>query len=103
MWSSASWTFEFSLKDDVMDGGWYPESAINGVIFAAVWKEVLYHHSERGNPWPVVFFYQIQNKEDILPNIYLLSQFDHQIEDDKMSYELIEYPNKKITLSKNFQ
>ena len=37
----------------------------------------------------------------ILPNIYLLSQFDQRIEDDKISYELIEYPNKKITPSKN--
>ena len=24
MWYSTAWTFEFSLKDDVMDGGWYP-------------------------------------------------------------------------------
>ena len=53
--------------------------------------------------WPIVFVYQIQNNEDILPNIYLLSQFDDQIEDDKMSYELVEYPNKKIIPSKNFQ
>ena len=53
--------------------------------------------------WPIVFSYQIQNNEDILPNIYSLSQFDHRIEDDKMSYELIEYQDKKIISSKNYQ
>ena len=46
--------------------------------------------------------YQIQNNEDILQNIYSLSLFDHRIEDDKKSYELVEYPNKKIIMSKNF-
>ena len=49
MWSSTAWTLEFALKYDVMDGGWYPQSAINGVIFSAVCKEVLYHHLARGN------------------------------------------------------
>ena len=50
-----------------------------------------------------MFVYQIENNEYILPNIYLLSHFDHKIEDDKMSYELIDYPNKKIISSKKFQ
>jgi len=52
--------------------------------------------------WPIVYVYHIQSNEDILPNICLLSQFSHQIEDDKMSYELTEYQDKKIILSKNF-
>ena len=46
--------------------------------------------------WPIMLSYQIQNNEDIPPNIYSLSLFDHRIWDDKMSYELVEYPNKKI-------
>ena len=53
--------------------------------------------------WPIMPVYQIQSNEDILPNICLLSQFSHKIEDDKMSYELTEYQDKKIILSKNFQ
>ena len=53
--------------------------------------------------WPIVFVYEINNNEDIIPNIYSLSQFAHQIEDDKMSYGLVEFPNKKIIPSKNFQ
>ena len=52
---------------------------------------------------PIVSVYQIQSNEDILPNICLLSQFAHQIEDDNMSYELTEYQEKKIIMSKNFQ
>ena len=48
--------------------------------------------------WPIVSVYQIQSNEDILPNTCLLSQFSHQIEDDKMSYELTEYQDKKILL-----
>jgi hypothetical protein len=32
-----------------MEGGWYPQSVINGVIFVAVLKEVLYYHSSKGN------------------------------------------------------
>ena len=51
----------------------------------------------------IVFVYQRQNNEGSLPDIYSLSQFVHQIEDDRMSYEPIEYPNKKIILSKNVQ
>ena len=53
--------------------------------------------------WPIVSVYQIESNEDILPNICLLSQFAHQIEDDKMNYELTEYQDKKIIMSKNFQ
>ena len=52
--------------------------------------------------WPIVSVYRIQSNEDILPDICLLSQFAHQTEDDKMSYELTEYEDKKIILSKNF-
>ena len=45
--------------------------------------------------WPIVFDYQIQSNEDILLHICSLSHFSHQFEDDKMSYELVEYLNKK--------
>jgi hypothetical protein len=34
-------------------------------------------------------------------DICSLSRSVHQIKDDRMSYEPIEYPNKKIILSKN--
>ena len=52
--------------------------------------------------WTIVFVYYIQNIEYILPNICSLSQFSHYIEDDMMSYELIEYQEKIKILSKNF-
>ena len=49
MWSSIAWIFLFPFKGDVMDGWWYPWSARNGDIFYEVWKDVLYHHSTKGN------------------------------------------------------
>jgi hypothetical protein len=45
----------------------------------------------------------LNSNKGSLPDICSLSQFGHQIEDDRMSYEPIEYPNKKIILSKNVQ
>ena len=53
--------------------------------------------------WPILFVYQLQNIEDTLPNISLLSLFVHPIEGDNMNYEPVEYPNKKIIQSKNFK
>ena len=53
--------------------------------------------------WTIVYVYQMQNNINILLNIYSQSQFSHQIKYGKMSYEPIEYPNKKIIKSKNFQ
>jgi hypothetical protein len=50
---------------------------------------------------------QLRGNEPILglniPDICSLSQFFYQIEDDRMSYEPIEYPNKKIIMSKTVQ
>jgi hypothetical protein len=51
----------------------------------------------------IVFIYQRQSDEGSIPNICSLSLFLHQIEDDRMSYEPIEYPNKNIIMSKNVQ
>ena len=45
----------------------------------------------------------MKNNEDILQDIYSKSYFVYPIEDGKMSYEPIEYLDKKIILSKNFQ
>ena len=55
----------------------------------------------RVTTWPIVFVYRLQNMEDTLPNICLQFMFVYQIDDDKMSYELVEYPNNKIIQSKN--
>ena len=60
--------------------------------------------SERQPFDPLCLFIRYkQGNEDILSNICLLSQFAHQIEDDKMIYELTEYQENKIIISKNFQ
>lgn len=47
-------------------------------------------------------FYQIQIKKDILPNICSLFKVFHLIEDDKMSYELIEYQEKENNYVQKF-
>ena len=57
----------------------------------------------RETTWPIVYVYHMQNKKYILLEISSQYQFSHRIEDDKMSYELIEYPIKNLIQSKNFQ
>ena len=77
-------------------------SAKNGDIFDELLKDVLYHHSAKGNHLTRCVCLWIQRNEDILLDIYSQSQFSHKIEDGKMSYEPIVYPNKKTNQSINF-
>ena len=51
---------------------------------------------------PTMFAYQMQSNIDILPNIFSLFLFSHQIEDDKMKCEPTRFLNKKIIKSKIF-
>jgi hypothetical protein len=46
---STAWTFKTLGKYERTEGGFCPYTALKGVMHVAVWYEVLYHHSSRGN------------------------------------------------------
>jgi hypothetical protein len=46
---STAWTFKALGKYDRTEGGFYPYTYSKGVMHVAVWYEVLYHHSTKGN------------------------------------------------------
>jgi hypothetical protein len=48
VWST-SWTFKTPGKYERTEGGFFPYTNLKGVMRVAVWYEVLYHHSTRGN------------------------------------------------------
>jgi len=66
-------------------------------------KGFLYHHSAKGNYLTHCDCLLDAKQRIYLLNIYSQSQFSYRIEDGKMRYEPIDYPNKKIFQSKNFQ
>jgi hypothetical protein len=46
---STAWTFEAPNKYERTEGGFCPYTASKGVMRVAVWYEVFYYHSARGN------------------------------------------------------
>ena len=101
MWSSTAWTLYLSFREEVMGGIHRVPEMVS--LFLQYERKCYTTILLRVTSWTIVFVYHRQSNEANLPDIFSLSQFFHQIENDNMSYEPIEYPSKKIIMSKNVQ